>query len=409
MQGRVSFNAGEFAPELGVRADIDYYNRGCLTMENWDVSQLGGVRRRKGMRKFADALSADSVLIPYVYSYEDRDDNRFLVEVCKNVVRVLSLDGKEQARFTSDENVFFPFEFEREDCRFKQVNAMLFLTSLKNPPLVLKYDGKGEWKLELFEFKERPWRYNHEEQDYSVKVERDGASINVVFPDEAKEEERPEGLLTTDWLRLSYWVEQQEAESKSEELREGVTVVTEVPDIAAVGDKFAINTDNTVKYWVCASKWTKSENYVEGMDSPANYPNQFVAVENTAGYDEVTPVYSILGVGDTIEKGIQSFTTTDWTVHDAEPILLIFLRIHKGFYLVIPKLSAKGLQNTVYHDFSLKSVCGSSPRQPFFSFFDTVFRAFKFGSFKIGFVSAVAPRLNDVGFGNQTKRTFLAA
>lgn len=303
MQGRVSFNAGEFAPELGVRADIDYYNRGCLKLENWDVSQLGGVKRRKGMRKFADALSKDSVLIPYVYSYEDRDDNRFLVEIYKSVVRVLTLQGEEVARFASDDNVFFAFEFERDDCRYKQVNAMLFLTSLKNPPLVLKYDGKGKWELEIFELKHRPWRYNHEDQDYSVKVERDGASINVVFPDEAKENDRPEGLLTTDWLRLSYWIEQQEAESKAEDLQEGVTVVTEIPDIAAVGDKFAINTDNTVKYWVCSGKWTKSENYVQGMDSPANYPNQFVAVENTAGYEGVKPVYSILGVGDTIEKG----------------------------------------------------------------------------------------------------------
>ena len=303
MQARVSFNAGEFAPELGVRADIEYYNRGCLTLENWEVSQLGGVKRRKGMRKFIEALSPDSILVPYVYSYEENEDNRFLVEIDKQVIRVFSLDGEERARFESENNVFFAFEFERNDCRYKQVNAMLFLTSLQNTPLVLKYDGKEDWTLEQFEFKNRPWRYNHEQRDYSITVVREGDKLNVLFPDEASKEDTAEGLLASDWLRLSYWVEQQEAESKAEKIQENVQVVTEVPDIAAVGDKFAINTDNTVKYWVCSADWSKSANYVKGMDSPANYPNQFVAVENTAGYEAVKPVYSITEVGDSIKKG----------------------------------------------------------------------------------------------------------
>lgn len=293
MQTRVSFNAGEFSPELGVRADIDYYNKGCLTLENWQVSQLGGIRRRKGMRRFAEALGADSVLIPYVYSYEEGDNARFLVEVLATVVRVYDLTGAKVAEFVSDVDVFFPFDFDKNDCRYKQVNALLFITSLKNPPLVLKYDGMNEWKLELFDFKNRPWRHNHESQDKKVKVVREGDKVNVVFPEGIDDRELPENLVTSDWLRLSYWVEQQEAESKAAKIQDGVEVVTEVPATAIAGQKFAINTDNTVKYWVCSQAWTKSENYVEGMDSPANYPNQFVAVENTEGYEDVTPQYSI--------------------------------------------------------------------------------------------------------------------
>ena len=37
MQARVAFNAGEFAPEMVMRTDIDYYQRGCLTLENWEL------------------------------------------------------------------------------------------------------------------------------------------------------------------------------------------------------------------------------------------------------------------------------------------------------------------------------------------------------------------------------------
>lgn len=303
MQGRVSFNAGEFAPELGVRADIEYYNRGCLTLENWEVSQLGGVKRRKGMRHFANAISADSVLIPYVYSYEEEENMRFLIEVNGSIIKVWSLNGTVVDTFISEDNVFFPFAFVKQDVRYKQINAMLFLTSLSNPPLVLKYDGESEWTLEQFEFKNRPWRDNHEQKDYPINIKREGETINVEFPEEAEDEDLPTNLLETDWLRASYWVEQQEAESNAATIQEDITVVTEVPDTAEVGDKFAVNTDNTVKYWVCSARWTVSDNYVEGMDSPANYPNQFVAVENTAGYEEVTPVYSVKDVGSTIEKG----------------------------------------------------------------------------------------------------------
>ena len=62
MQSRVSFNAGEFAPEMSARADVEYYNKGCLTLENWEVSQLGSIKRRRGMRKFAIAHSENSRL-----------------------------------------------------------------------------------------------------------------------------------------------------------------------------------------------------------------------------------------------------------------------------------------------------------------------------------------------------------
>lgn len=303
MQTRVAFNAGEFSPELSTRADIDYYNRGCLTLENWEVSQLGGVRRRRGMRRLKEAISADSTLLPYIYSYEEGDNNRFLVEVGGDTIRVYNMEGDRVAEFISEKNVLFNFYYERQDCRYKQVNALLFLTSLKNPPLTLKYDGNKEWSLEIFEFKHMPWRENHDIKDTPLSVDMTGGVISVGFPDDVAEDERPEYAFSRDYLRLSYWVEQQEATSKAAELQANVNVVTEVPATAVAGEKYAVNTDNVVKYWVCSQKWTKADNYAEGMDSPANYPNQFTAVDNIVEYADVAPVYSILDVGTTIEKG----------------------------------------------------------------------------------------------------------
>lgn len=85
MQTRTCFNGGEQSPELAARCDLDAYMRGCRVLENWVVSQMGGVKRRRGMRYFADALSEHSRLVPYVYSYADADGLRFLVEIAGEI------------------------------------------------------------------------------------------------------------------------------------------------------------------------------------------------------------------------------------------------------------------------------------------------------------------------------------
>lgn len=292
MQSRVSFNAGELAPDLALRADIEYYNKGCQRLENWHVSQTGGVRRRKGMRFFADAMSEDSILIPYTYSYADDDDARFIVEVNGSQIKVYGFDGALKASFKSGSTAKADFSFSKNDCRYRQVNAMLFITSLSNPPLVLKYDKK-EWTLEEFELKHHPWRYVHEQRDAAINVDMVDGDISVSFSSELPDIELPSSAKKTDWLRASYWVEQQEAKSETESIKRDVKLVDSVPESAAFGDKFAINTENIVKYWVCIKEWSVEDNFVEGLDSPANYPDNFIAVENEAGYEEVTPVFSV--------------------------------------------------------------------------------------------------------------------
>lgn len=309
MQSRVAFNAGEFAPEMALRSDIDYYSRGCQKLENWQVSQMGGVSRRRGMRSFAQATSLSCRLIPYIYSYADEDNMRFVVELGETHIRVIDFDGVEVARFdSSEEQEGLSFGFDVDNVNFKQVNALLIITSLDNPPLELKYDGENEWTLKEFEIKHRPWRYKNEQREQVLQVRKDGTDINVIFPEDAEENDLPTSAESVDYLRLSYWIEQQEAESKASTIQTGIKVVKEVPSSASAGQRFAINTDNTVKYWVCTTgkdlpDWNVTDNYVDGMDSPANYPNNFVAVENTEGFEDIEPKYSIKDFGETIKRG----------------------------------------------------------------------------------------------------------
>lgn len=309
MQTRIAFNSGEFSPEMAYRTDLDQYGRACETLENWEVSQMGGLKRRHGMRYVTDALSENSRLIPYIYSYAADENQRFLVELSEEVVRVLDYHGNEQARFTNGELIpdsvnKRDFYFTPNKTYYKQINNLLIFTSIDNPPMVLKRDRIGDWVFEEWEFKSLMWRYNYEQRDYPITISKTTDGYNVEFDAEESEDESAEGMTIAESLRASFWVDQQEAFETSQNLRNVVNVVTALPDTAEKGKVYGIAGEETIKYFVCTKDWSSSY-YVNSLDSPANYPNNFLQAENGEGYEDVTPVYSIHDVnnGGNISQG----------------------------------------------------------------------------------------------------------
>jgi hypothetical protein len=122
---------------------------------------MGGVKRRRGMRKVTGAISSGSRLIPYIYSYEEGEGLRYIVEVNGGVVKVYNGAGEEQASFESGLEGGIKFHFEPDKFRYYQQNRLLFITSLNNAPMVLEYDGVSEWKFDFWKFKHHAWsRYN---------------------------------------------------------------------------------------------------------------------------------------------------------------------------------------------------------------------------------------------------------
>lgn len=323
MQTRVAFNSGEFSPEMECRSDLEQYQRGCSVLENWQVSQMGGIKRRRGMRFVASALSETSRIIPYIYSYAEIDNARFLVEIDTQIVRVMDLEGNEQARFEPVAGKT-PFYFEADKFRYYQQNKLLFITSSDNPPMVLEYDGMGEWTFKEWEFKHRPWRYTEEVRDWAIEISKTGENFEVSFPDDVPDEETANGLTRAEYLRASFWMEQREekslmkevlrlyypedneetTEDESKKLVSRIQIVTGVPAEAHVNDTFAVAKDDIVKYWVCKADWATS-NYVDGLESPANYSGAFTAAEDIEGFDTVEPIYSLREMASqtTIKKG----------------------------------------------------------------------------------------------------------
>lgn len=332
MQTRTGFNAGELAPEMATRCDVDAYMRGCRVLENWNVGQMGGVKRRRGMRYFADAFGSASRLFPYVYSYAAEDNLRFLVELGGSEVRVYNEGGERVATFVSGENDCTEFLLPPKETRAQQINSVLIFTNQAMHPMALRYDGDSTWTFERWKISLPPWRYENERRDNPIIVTRKagtaGEVINVTFSEDEEEDESE--VSETDTLRASYWTEQQEAYEKGAAIRDKIKVVNDVHAAigAQKGDSFAVHTDDTVRYYICTQEFP-GDVYVDGLDEPTSYPDNFVEAENIDGFENVAPVYSVHEVnnGGTIVKNtkiaiksgywelftcVKSFTESDY-------------------------------------------------------------------------------------------------
>ena len=307
MSTRVAFNGGEFAPQLGVRADLEKYAMGCSVLENWDVGQMGGITRRRGMRYLCPAAKTESRLFPYIYSYANGDKLRFLVEVYSDGLRIMDKNAQVVATFENGQAMVngegvLDFTCVPADVRYMQLNKLMIFTSLSHAPMVLKYDGYV-WEFEPWKFKHEPWRYTHDElRDKEIVVSLNDGEWGVDFGD-ADLNDTAEGLTGPDVLRASYRTQYKEVSDTVENLLFGVKKADVVPDAAFAGDVFAVSEDDGVSYFVCvASSGFDSKAYVEGLESPANYANAFRAIDAAKGFEEVEPISTLKGMG-TIANG----------------------------------------------------------------------------------------------------------
>lgn len=278
---RIAFNGGELSPELAMRSDMDVFQRGARVIENFDVSQMGGIKRRRGMRPFADALQ-ESRIFPYVYSTEER----FLVEVNSVQIRVFDTSGT----VIYEEDCFVPSPFR---LRYKQVNSLLILTSPDYPAMVLKRNSEGVWAFEDYRFKSVPWR---EEgfRDYPLSVTRgtDG-EYGVAFPEELPDIEKE--CCSGDLLRVSFYTAQKDVFGYSGQLLSGVSILTVLSPSSNFpeGQKLARRSDESRRYYACTQDWTGSTSFVTGLASPENYPDNFLAAESLEGFDDVSPINAL--------------------------------------------------------------------------------------------------------------------
>lgn len=261
---RCAFNGGELSPTSAVRADLDNFHRGASRIENLDLGQMGGVSRRRGFRRVAAALEG-SVILPYVYSTNDR----FLVEVSPSLLRVLSVEG--------DVVASLPSVWTQDDVsslRHKQVNSMLFLACPTHELMVLRRDDEGAFSLAPYEFKARPWRYE-EFRDFPVRLTLDEGCYRVSFGDHASD---PDAAVNEgDVMRVQVTVPQQTGFSTGAVVRQGWVIAKAFTAASTftAGKKLCLNEGSYWSWWTCDRDFNGAEDFVDGLTSPADYPEHF--------------------------------------------------------------------------------------------------------------------------------------
>ena len=261
---RCAFNGGELSPTSAVRADLDNFHRGASRIENLDLGQMGGVSRRRGFRRVAAALEG-SVILPYVYSTNDR----FLVEVSPSLLRVLSAEG--------DVVASLPSVWSQDDVsalRHKQVNSMLFLACPTHELMVLRRDDEGMFSLAPYEFKARPWRYE-EFRDFPVRLTLDEGCYRVSFGEHASDADA--AVNEGDVMRVQVTVPQQTGFSTGAVIRQGWVVAGAFTAASAftAGKKLCLNEGSYWSWWTCDRDFNGAEDFVDGLTSPADYPEHF--------------------------------------------------------------------------------------------------------------------------------------
>ena len=283
---RNSFCGGEISPGMALRSDMDVYQRSCSRLVNFDVSQTGGITRRRGMASVAPAMD-ESILLPYKYD----EESVYLVELGHHKLIVYStVDGSAVREFESSSYDYR----DLKSVQAVQCNALLIITSPDMPPMQLRMNAADDWTFGVYDFKMPPW-YSEDVRDGEAVVTNEGASLySVAFGDGVPSDEAA-APTAGEMLRVSYYTTQAEAFAKSSALRAGVRIETLVTAASsfAVGDKIAIRTDTSCQYFVCTAAFTGSNSFVEGLASPKNYPDNFLEAEDCAGFDEVEPIYAM--------------------------------------------------------------------------------------------------------------------
>ena len=289
---------------MAMRSDMEQYYKGVAKLENWELSQMGGIRRRRGMRKVCTAVGAGSKLVPYVYSYAEGKGLRYVVEVGAGYVRVLDENGTQAAMFRSGQDGAPVFRLDSGAVRFEQVRGWLFLTCLGQAPLVLELEDGMEFVLKRWEFEQVPWKVD-DLRDSEVSIRYDGGDFAVEFA--AEEADNANGLSGNECFRASFWTEEQEVVCTADGVLGEVEALTDgtVPAVAEVGDKFAVpSVGDAASYWVCKQEFPEDV-YVEGLDDPGCYPDNFERAESMEGFTDVARAYSVKDffVGGKIAKG----------------------------------------------------------------------------------------------------------
>ncbi len=152
---QTNFNAGEWAPRLMGRVDLQQYPQACRKLRNAVLYPQGGAKARPGFIYVASSKDSSKRcrLIPFIYS----NAQAYTMEFGDGYIRFFMDDGQILSGGSPYE-IASPYgEDELRTLQFKRCGDVLYITHPDYPPRKLSRSGHAAWTLTQLELLDGPY------------------------------------------------------------------------------------------------------------------------------------------------------------------------------------------------------------------------------------------------------------
>lgn len=178
---RHRFNGGEVSPEVALaRSDMEFYSKGCQTLENFIPLLRGGVMRRPGFERYSDWIdpaanyaNGTHRVLRFFYNLNE-EYSVILRRVAEDVVSIFidKLYGEEDQVLLSDIGFYETADFN--DIQYFQSGDVLFLFHPKTPTLRIERHAEDDWRVVEHNYRAGPME--------TINVDR-SSTISLTVPE----------------------------------------------------------------------------------------------------------------------------------------------------------------------------------------------------------------------------------
>lgn len=147
-----SFNSGELSPRLDARTDLDKYDSGLRTLENFIIMPYGGVNRRQGSVYMGEAKYADKQARLLEFNFSTTTN--FVIEIGDLYMRFWSNGAQVLSGGAPYEIVTIWPEAALFQVQITQINDIVYMTHPDYPVQLLSRLGDINWTIT-----DVPWDY----------------------------------------------------------------------------------------------------------------------------------------------------------------------------------------------------------------------------------------------------------
>lgn len=145
-----NFTAGELSPLMKGRFDVEQYQNGLETLENWIILPQGGIRRRDGSEYVSNAIAdaKQSRLIPVVFTRTEA----YILELSDIAYQIYRFDSSgDPEKITGASGVTVLLEAELDEVDYAVIDDSVYLAHGSHAPIKIQKQAFDTWVLTNFD------------------------------------------------------------------------------------------------------------------------------------------------------------------------------------------------------------------------------------------------------------------